>query len=90
MIVSLGFGLAFSLALVLDLDLDFELAPKGVAIELVPHFDCDAVTAFRVSFFFLRFFLGMGKQREGKTNMIFNLLRSLSQDLHRPSLPSFR
>lgn len=51
MIVSLGFGLA--------LDLDFELAPKGVAIELVSHFDCDAVTAFRVercfSFFFFVF-----------------------------------
>lgn len=85
MIVSLGFGLAVAAAL----DLDFELAPKGVAIELVPHFDCDAVTS--QFFFFFRFFLlflGMGKQqREGKTNMIFNLLRSLSQDLHRPSLP---
>lgn len=70
MIVSLGFGLAFSLALVLDLDLDFELAPKGVAIELVPHFDCDAVTAFRVSFFFLRVF-GYGKAARGQDKYDF-------------------
>lgn len=71
MIVSLGFGLAFSLALVLDLDLDFELAPKGVAIELVPHFDCNAVTAFRVSFFFLRFFFGYGKAARGQDKYDF-------------------
>lgn len=57
MIVSLGFGLAVAAAL----DLDFELAPKGVAIELVPHFDCDAVTSQFLFFSIFSFVFGYGK-----------------------------
>lgn len=51
------------------------MAPKGVAIELVPHFDCDAVTAFRVercfSFFSFGFFFGYGKAARGQDKYDF-------------------